>query len=154
MDFIVKSIGMFQKYIAFIKRSLYTHKHDIAQPYHKVIDLVIKLVSLGFAIVGLFYVIGAPSCYLSLLNGEQSPLCGYFTYATMVPPYSLHEPLIMKVLAAKWFVGIGYTLAGMFLSQVLIVRHLNETLPDQIYLRCFSDEDQKKKKLPMKEHTF
>ncbi len=145
---------MLRQYLSFLKRSLYTHKHDIAQPYHKVIDLIIKLISLGFAIFGLFYVVGAPYCYLSSVSGEIGKMCVYFIHEIHTPLYIMSEVATIKILVAKWMIGIGYLLSAIFLSQVLVVRHLNETLPDQIYLRCFSSEDEKQQRLPLKDHVI
>lgn len=141
-------------FLTFLRRSLYTHRHDISQPYHKIIDLLIKLVSLYFAIVGGLLLVTVPYCYGTGTVLNDGALCTQLYLDSARAHAFFLEGRIDEYFLMKWVTGLGYMVITLFLSQVLVVRHLNETLPDHIYLRCFASEEEKSKRLPMKEKTY
>jgi len=130
---------------------MYTHRHDISQPYHKVIDLLFKLVSLSFGISGLYLLFSAASCYFSHIGLQPSPFCESIIGQLQPDSSVSFEQLIFQNLLMRWLWGAGNMSVAIFISLILVVRHLNETLPDHIYLRCFASEEEKKKRLPLKE---
>lgn len=140
---------MLQKYLNFLHRSIHTFPDDITQPYHKVIDLLFKLFSLWLAFVGAFYIIFTPHCYFDFVAGmaSDSLSCSYTLGEKISSPGILDPGLVGELFLMQWLLGVGYFLIAIFISQILVVRHLNETLPDHIYLRCFSTAEEKKKRL-------
>lgn len=131
---------MIRRYIQFLKRSLYAFDDDIAQPYHKIIDLLIKLTSLAIASVGAYLMFTASSCYFSLSTDILSSSC---TAIFEVMELGRDHPTLFQVTLMRFLSGAGALLVALFMSQVLVVRHLNETLPDHIYLRCFATKEEK-----------
>lgn len=139
---------MMQRYLKFIKRSLHTHEHDIVQPYHKIIDLCFKVVSLGFAFAGAYLLVTTPLCIFSPSIAQK--------YCASLSADASNAPLFTAgadygYFLMRWLTGAGYMLITIFLSQVLVVRYLGETLPDHIYLRCFATEEEKAKRLPIRQ---
>lgn len=132
---------MIGRYYQFLKRSLHTFDDDIARPYHKVIDLVIKLTSLSIAAVGGYLLVTASSCYFSLGTETLPTYCASLFDAVT---FGRDHQTLFQVALMRSLSGIGALLIALFMSQVLVVRHLNETLPDHIYLRCFSTKEEKK----------
>lgn len=132
---------MIQRYIQFLKRSLHTFDDDIAQPYHKIIDLLIKLTSLAIASVGAYLMFTASSCYFSFSTDMLPVSC---TPLVEAMEFGRDYPTLFQVTLIRFLSGIGALLVALFMSQVLVVRHLNETLPDHIYLRCFATQEEKK----------
>ena len=137
---------MFHSYVRYLKRSLYADKYDIVRPYHKVIDLLIKLAGLAFSFIGAYLIYTASFCYFKLHYIEVSPTCQMIFTQININGF-LASRDVVEVLVMRWLWGAGNLLIALFASQVLIVRHLNETLPDHIYLRCFADEEHKRKRL-------
>lgn len=132
---------MIGRYFQFLKRSLHAFDDDIARPYHKIIDLLIKLSSLAIAVVGAYFMVTASSCYFSLSTDMPSASCSAIFEAMEL---GRDHPTLFEVTLVRFLSGIGALLVALFMSQVLVVRHLNETLPDHIYLRCFASEEEKK----------
>lgn len=143
---------MIKPYLNFLKRSLHSHPHDMVRPYHKVADLGFKIGSLVLAIIGCVYLVATPACYLATMEGERSTTC-IFIIENYVQ--NITEPLsgmpTVEFFVAYWLTGLGYMVIAIFVSQVLLVRLLNETLPDHIYLRCFATLEEKKKRLNIKD---
>ena len=144
--------NVLQPYLNFLQRSKQTLPDDITQPYHKVIDFLFKIFSLWAALVGAFYIIFTPHCYFAFIAGEasESLSCTYTLGEKISSPVILEPGLAGELFLMQWLLGVGYFLIAIFVSQILVVRHLNETLPDHIYLRCFATAEEKKKRLPIK----
>lgn len=142
-------ISILKQYFRFLARSAETLEHDISQPYHKVIDLILKLVSLGLAAWGAYLLFTSTSCYFSPSNVPTIPV--YCAPVLEALEFGRGHPTLFQVTLMQWLEGAGALLVALFISQVLVVRHLNETLPDHIYLRCFATEEEKQRRLPIKE---
>lgn len=135
---------LFQEYKKFLKRSIHTFPEDIVQPYHKIIDLVLKVTGLFFATTGACLILSSVHCYsMGATDFCASILTTTMTQAAPVSETTL-DPLLMR-----WLWGAGHILIALFVSSVLIVRHLNETLPDHIYLRCFASSEERERRLPL-----
>lgn len=141
---------MIRSYVRYLKRSLYTDKYDIARPYHIVIDLVIKLFGLGFAFAGAYLLYTSSYCYFQLHYIAISPVCEML-YGQINSSGFLEGRDIVEVLTMRWLWGAGNILIALFISSVLVVRHLSKTLPDHLYLRCFAPEEHKRKRLNLEE---
>ncbi|MBU4082748.1 hypothetical protein KKB98_02270 [Patescibacteria group bacterium] len=55
---------------------------------------------------------------------------------------SSKEEMLNKVDTLNLF-GIGFTLIGVFLALVLMIRYIAFTLADKIYNRCYADEEER-----------
>jgi hypothetical protein len=122
---------------------------DIVQPYHKIIDLGFKLTGLWFGVVGGLGLVVVPQCYIDYSGGATTSfLCEYYVGQDIVYPAILTPDQVDRIFFMAWFENAGYLLIALFMSSILIVRHINETLPDHIYLRCFASEEEKAKRLP------
>jgi hypothetical protein len=91
----------------------------------------------------------APTCYVAVFSdtAAQSLACTYLVGETL--PLGVEVSALFDVLLMQWLLGAGYLLVAIFISQILVVRHLNETLPDHIYLRCFATEEERRRRLPI-----
>lgn len=135
---------MITRYVAFLKRSIHTFPHDIAQPYHKVVDLILKVTSISLGTYGGLKIFFAGYCYHSQIQKLvdettkiniifQEASYNHYFYATII----------------DMLVGFGALAVAVLIGIIIIVRHLNETLPDHIYLRCFSTLEEKRQRLPV-----
>lgn len=138
--------AIIRDYYQFLKRSCHTLEHDITQPYHKYTDLLFKLAGLVFGISGTYLLVTSISCYFVPEGPTIPAYCApvFESMKTMREDASLFQVTLMRFL-----LGGGYMLVALFISLILVVRHLNETLPDHIYLRCFATEEEKRKRLPV-----
>ncbi|MBU4141900.1 hypothetical protein KKE99_03430 [Patescibacteria group bacterium] len=151
----------------FIRKSIYSSPDDIEKSYHKISNLILKTISIFFVIAGLWSHAAALHLYyytettmdsesLILVENYQKTRQAYKEESLFeavknsisverfqeMAVNSSKEEMLNKVDTLNLF-GIGFTLIGVFLALVLMIRYIAFTLADKIYNRCYADEEER-----------
>lgn len=145
----------------FFKRSIYSSPDDIEKPYHKVVNLLLKLLSIAFVVLGLWLNLVATDIYYKEAMSSKSSQSLSKQTGQMATDNKSSAPSLTgqpaqqtednleteqtynRIVSLNMF-GIGFILVGIFIALVLLVRYIAFTLPDRIYLRCYANNGQPK----------
>lgn len=112
-------------YFNFLHRSIVSSPEDIQRPYHKITNLVLKIIGLIFVAAGLWLNWLAMNLYVA--NASNVLELGAASLAEK-------SILLSEAMALSLF-GISFILTGSFLGLVLLLRYIAFTLPDRIFKR-------------------
>lgn len=125
--------NLFLGYKTFLRKSIFSSPDDIERPYHKIINLALKILGIGFAAVGVWLLYKSVLLYVVEIKNSSAVVI-------LEQNQSLNQVIALSLL------GIGSVLIGIFISLVLLLRYISFTLPDRIYLRqsAFKENEQKR----------
>ncbi len=112
-------------YWKFLQKSVFSSLDDIQRPYHKIVNLILKIVSLAFIVGGLWLNLMAMDAYVTNVAGIPG-----------MEIINLTENVnsLDQIIAISLF-GISFILVGSSIGLVLLLRYIAFALPDRIFLR-------------------
>lgn len=119
----------------FLRRSFFSSQGDIERPYHKIINLLLKTIGIGFMLLGLWFFYSAAEKYFT----------EYYSFIIQEKEISVQvkENLFEEINSIS-LLGITSLLLGLCVSSVLVLRYVAFTLPDRIYFRNYASREEKK----------
>ena len=165
-------IKIYVSFKNFLQKFIFSLPDDIEKPFQKIINLVLKIVGIGLVIFAIYLLAAATQLffiYKTILNSPiidskieivsqekenlnnedngtipQKIIQNKETFSGTFEKEELADRIVMILLFS-----IGFMAVSVFISLVLLVRYLVWTLPDRIYLRCYSSIEEKRKKCPV-----
>lgn len=116
--------GLFLGYKNFMRKSIFSSPDDIERPYHKIVNLVLKILGVAFILFGLWLIYIAGGYFIEFKNVN-------------IADKTAQDNILLALI------GIGSILIGIFISLVLILRYVAFTLPDRIYTRQYVSNEKK-----------
>lgn len=137
----------FNRIKKFIQASLVAFPDDIERPFHKKANLTLKTISITILLIAILLIVQAAGKYGELQRLYQSELATYANNGFVDRQVLVvQKEMLISEIIFKFFLGFALILIESGMGSVLLLRYMAFTLPDKIYLRCFSTPEEKEKK--------
>lgn len=145
-----------------IKRFLSAHftslNDDLDRPFIKKADLILKVISISLALLGVWVLFSATADYQrefknfysdSSISGISEMILKSDSSVNLEQAriiYEIKRDQIFLSIFLRYLIGISLILISFIFVPAIISLYISFTLPDKIYLRCFSKPNEKEKK--------
>lgn len=138
---------MFQKIKKFLQASLVAFPDDIERPFHKKANLTLKTIGIIILLFAILLIVQAAVKYDELQHLYQTELVVYANNGFVDQQIlDVQKEMLISEITFRFFLALALILIESGMGSVLLLRYVAFTLPDKIYLRCFSTPEEKEKK--------